>query len=130
MAQAVGWLLILSVPLRLLGFRRTQLLLLSLRRTPTRLQPLSAQQPKIDQIVRLVNRICRFLRVACLRRSLILWWMLYWHGIDSAIRIGVRKVDQRLEAHAWVEQDGKVLGERAAYVEQYQPFPADFAKLF
>jgi hypothetical protein len=130
MAQAMGWLLILSIPLWLLGFRRTQLILLSLRPSLPHIQSFSAQQREIDQIVRLVNRTCRFFHVACLKRSLTLWWVLRWHGIDSAIRIGVRKVDQQLEAHAWVEWDGRILGERTSYVAQYQPFPADFAKPF
>jgi hypothetical protein len=51
-------------------------------------------------------------RPKCLVRSLALTRLLHRHGIEgSRIRIGVRVVDRKLLAHAWVELDGRVLGD-------------------
>jgi hypothetical protein len=58
----------------------------------------------------------------CLRRSLTLWWLLRRRGIDGELRIGVRKVGDRLEAHAWVQYQGVVLNDREDVNGAYTPF--------
>ena len=45
---------------------------------------------------------------SCLRRSLALWWLLHRRGIESEIHFGGRSVNE-LEAHAWLEVDGRPL---------------------
>ena len=36
--------------------------------------------------------------------------LLSWHGVPSNLRIGVlKKSESELEAHAWVETEGRVL---------------------
>lgn len=50
-------------------------------------------------------------RATCLRRSLLLWGFLRREGIDGDICFGVRRVNDRLEAHAWVEVWGSVIGD-------------------
>ena len=50
-------------------------------------------------------------RPNCLSRSLVLWWLLARQGFPAELRIGARKKDGALEAHAWVELAGRVLGE-------------------
>jgi len=47
---------------------------------------------------------------------------LHRHGFDAAIRFGVRKKDDALEAHAWVELDGCVLNDPPDIGGQYPPF--------
>ncbi len=47
--------------------------------------------------------------MTCLRRSLVLQRLLARHGIGSTLRLGVRKADRELQAHAWLEKDGQVL---------------------
>ncbi len=56
----------------------------------------------------------------CLRRSLVLWWLLRRKGIDSALCLGVRKRADNLEAHAWVEVAGKVVNDSQEVVETYE----------
>jgi hypothetical protein len=46
----------------------------------------------------------------CLRRSLLIWWILRWHGIAADIHCATG-LDQ---GHAWVEYQGVVLGDRQA----------------
>lgn len=59
--------------------------------------------------------------VACLVRSLTLRRLLHHHGVESELRIGVRKVNSRLDAHAWVEHAGIALMEPGEVSETYSP---------
>jgi hypothetical protein len=58
----------------------------------------------------------------CLSRSATLWWLLRRRGIDVDLRIGVRKDDDRLDAHAWIEWNDVVIDDRPAAVRQYAAF--------
>ena len=76
---------------------------------------------------RLVNAVAWRLpgRPACLTRSVTLWWLLRRRGIDSEIRIGVRRADGRLEAHAWVELEGVVLNDAQDVGERFAAFEGE-----
>jgi hypothetical protein len=45
----------------------------------------------------------------CLEQSLLLWWLLRHRGVAAELHFGVRKRARALEAHAWIEVDGRVL---------------------
>jgi hypothetical protein len=77
-----------------------------------------------QQMARIVSIAARrgFFRATCLRSSLLLWWLLRWHGIRSDICFGVRKEHDQLEAHAWVEYQGTVLNDLADTRKLYQAF--------
>ena len=98
--------------LRVVGFRRWQSML-------TRFVPHSSQAAPADaaargaQTARMVRAAARegLGRPNCLSRSLVLWWLLARQGFPAELRIGARKKDAALEAHAWVELAGRVLGE-------------------
>jgi len=47
----------------------------------------------------------------CLRRALTLQWLLGRKGIATTLEIGVRKEGQDLRSHAWLEHDGRLVGE-------------------
>ena len=50
---------------------------------------------------------------SCLRRALVLSDLLRRSGHNPCVRIGARhNVERRIEAHAWVEVAGAVIGER------------------
>jgi hypothetical protein len=99
----------------LLHFFRYQTLYAKLQR----LTPLRAQGPMpidLDQ----ARRLGQLVNIAawrglydatCLRRSLLLWWMLRRRGIDSTLRIGVRMEDGEFMSHAWVEWQDTVLND-------------------
>ena len=40
---------------------------------------------------------------SCLRKTVVLAWLLSGHGMASAIRFGVTKEAHALQAHAWLE---------------------------
>lgn len=61
-------------------------------------------------------------RVACLHRSLVLWWLLRREGIACELRLGARAGSAPFGAHAWVQCAGVSLDEDAAQVARYVPF--------
>lgn len=70
-----------------------------------------------------------FVHPSCLAKSLTLWWLLGRQGIPSHLRIGIRKHDDKFEAHAWVERDGAALNEPDEHHHHYAAFDAAFASL-
>jgi hypothetical protein len=60
-------------------------------------------------------------RARCLHRALVLHRWLRREGLPSELRIGVRKVDGALLAHAWVELDGEAVGDQPAAVAAFAP---------
>jgi hypothetical protein len=57
----------------------------------------------------------------CLRRGLALHRLLVRRGVASRLVIGVRRPEDRLEAHAWIESAGRVLGDRPDVATLYTP---------
>lgn len=57
----------------------------------------------------------------CLARSLVVWWLL---GGDSAAKIvfGLKREQDSLAFHAWVEVDSEVVNDIANIAETYTPF--------
>jgi hypothetical protein len=84
---------------------------------------------RIAKSSRMVRAASRFgaIRATCLAQSLTLWFLLEQQNISSAIRIGVRKKDNRMEAHAWVERNGLALNETDEVHRHYAPFEHEFA---
>jgi len=62
----------------------------------------------------------------CLEKSLALWWLLGHQGIASQLRIGARKLNNKFEAHAWVERDGTTLSDSQQEHRHYAAFDAAF----
>lgn len=64
-------------------------------------------------------------RPNCLKRSLVLCWLLRRDGIPAVLRIGVRKESGRFQAHAWVEYAGAVLDDDGEVHQHYAVFDSD-----
>lgn len=109
--------------LRVIGFKRTRALLSS-RRSPLRISPAPGWNPRAWNIMRLMRAAARRGPVHgnCLSQSLTLWALLRDAGIESELRIGVRKDQGKLLAHAWVELAGVPLNDRMEVVRQYAAF--------
>ncbi len=111
--QAVIALPFVRAALRVLGFRRCHGGLRWL--TPARIRP-AADPPVLDDVARLAQLVRAaaqhgMMNRNCLTESLAIWWLLRRRGLDSDIRIGVRKEGGGLDAHAWVEWAGMSLDE-------------------
>jgi hypothetical protein len=126
LAKALALLPITAAALRVGGFRRTYAALARL--APKQATRAAPGGPALIQeawtIARIVDAAARRgpCRAMCLSRSLALWWLLRRRGIEADLRIGVRKHDDRLEAHAWVELQGHVLNDGADVGEHFAPF--------
>lgn len=85
--------------------------LFGLRRSLPRARAAPAPTLPPASLARLVAAAARHgpWRARCLPVSLALQHLLLAHGIASRLRVGVRTVNGRLEAHAWVERAGAVL---------------------
>lgn len=66
---------------------------------------------------------------SCLAKSLTLWWLLRREGIPTDLRIGVRKVNEKIEAHAWVERDGAALNEPEEHHRHFTAFDEALSSL-
>ena len=65
------------------------------------------------------------LQYTCLEESLTLWYVLRKNGIAASLRIGVRKENEKFEAHAWVEHRGEALNQDEAMHRHYAAFEQD-----
>src|SRR2546425_2686623 len=64
----------------------------------------------VERASRLVDAVAGWYPPAtCLKKSLILFRMLRRRGIPAELRLGVRKLDGEVSAHAWVECEGRIL---------------------
>lgn len=125
LAQAFVLLPLIKVGLHCLGLRRCQIALAAL--TPPPLLAGATNPVRLmaaaDYVVAVAAR--RGLsRANCLQRSLIVWWLLRSAGLASELRIGVRKEPGKLEAHAWIERDGRVINDYADIAARFTPFDA------
>jgi hypothetical protein len=124
-AALVALLPAVAAGLRVLGFGRLCRVLSRVSPSPPAAAPFAIQAALA--LGRLVNAVAWRLpgRPACLTRSVTLWWLLRRRGIDAAVRIGVRRTDGRLEAHAWVEIDGLVLNDAQDVGSRFAAFEGD-----
>lgn len=117
---------VMSLALRLIGYKRVYTALGSIMRHPTPISGGSAltEAKSVGQVVRFAANTTQ---TTCLPRSLTLWWLLARRGVEAALRIGVRVEQGVFTAHAWVEVQGRVISDRADVRSLYAPFAADIA---
>jgi hypothetical protein len=120
--QSLLLLPLVHLALLLLGFAR-------LRQVMERWAPLNNRTLSETEALQHAQEITRMVSIAaqhglyratCLRKSLLVWWFLRGEGIPSRLCFGVRILDHKLEAHAWVEWDGRIINDSANVREQYQ----------
>jgi hypothetical protein len=121
------------IALLLLGLTRLGLKLLTfsqaryLSEKITRKTNITPSNPtQIKQVVDAVNRASRYQpRVKCLARALTTQILLSWWGQSSQLCIGVAKDELgKFEAHAWVEQEGKIVINDLADLSRYTKLPS------
>jgi len=88
-------------------------------------------RPELQEEVQITCRMVRaalrysLAQYSCLEESLTLWYLLRKQGIPACLRIGVRKENEKFEAHAWVEHDGEALNQDEAMHKHYAAFEED-----
>jgi|SRR5215208_5446867 len=104
--------------LRLLAFRTLQRIVIQLAQTPT--DPQLARRASVDRLVWAVTVASQYVpKATCLTQALAAQILLGRHAYPTQLRVGVARGEEgRLEAHAWLENQGKVIvggGELSRY---------------
>jgi hypothetical protein len=83
--------------------------------------PLSQNRYEITRLTRLADIGARVIRAdgPCLLRSLLLFWLLKVRRQPAELVIGVSKEASALNSHAWIESEGKVIGDSVAMTESF-----------
>jgi hypothetical protein len=124
LVEAAGMLPLVAVSVRVLGIRPSiawlgRLSGLLSPRSPAGDSPARARSTKrLLEVASLLG----IHRGSCLSRSITLWWLLRRQGIASALKIGVRKDEGALDAHAWVEHEGAAVNDRLDRLQRYVAF--------
>jgi hypothetical protein len=117
----VWWLLLsLDLALRLLPFRKVQAWVRS-SRPGKKSVDIGQTALEIHRAEEILDRAARhhLYPMTCLRRSLGLQWLLSKRGLLTDLCFGVRRENGQLQAHAWLEYQGQVIGEASLPEEQY-----------
>ncbi|WP_254568520.1 lasso peptide biosynthesis B2 protein [Oscillatoria sp. HE19RPO] len=115
--QSFLLLFLVAISLKFWGFKRTQAFLAKLH------CPRDRQIIKTTRMVQLAARYCQPW-ANCLKKSLVLWGLLRHQGIESELRIGVKKKSGNFAAHAWVEWQGFVLNDTQDVRDRFSMFDA------
>jgi len=109
--------------LRLVGFRRTVGLL---RRLPTPMRGRAASPGDAVRWAHTIGRVAGYpYGATCLDRSVFLWFLMLQRDLDGRIRIGVAFDDDRLDGHAWIELDGRVVNDEPTIADDFAVFDQD-----
>ena len=110
LVQACGLFLLVELALRILPFTR----LLSLSKKvflKQKSEPALGLVPAVPRLAWLVEVAGQYtpVTVTCLKKALVLSWLLARRGTQTEVRIGVVRHDGRLKAHAWLDYQGEVV---------------------
>ncbi len=86
----------------------------------------AARRPSRRQIVRFARASARRLlgERPCLTQALVVLYLFRRHRYPARLRIGVQKrAAGRLEAHAWIESQGRIVIGRLPDLHTYTPLP-------
>lgn len=102
------------------GFRKTERVLARFSRDST---PSPSDAQRVRRVARMVSvaAVRGPFNAQCLEQAIALWWMLGLLGVVSTIRLGIYKLEDKVEAHAWViHEDDIVIGQRQE-LDAYTP---------
>lgn len=130
--RQLAGLIALLVPIHLLlatvGYTRTKRLVERLSRAPTRRRASADELDAARRLARLASVAGRhgLVDATCLRQSLMVHFLLRRDGLLPVLHLGVRRLGQLLDAHAWVELDGAPLDQAdVAHLTRLHPTPGN-----
>jgi len=107
--QAMGWFAVVEFGLRVLKLKTLLAVLENDRpaeREGSNRAPTNAE--RVGYCVELASRL-HPLRPTCLKKALVLFALLARRGVKARVVVGTAKSDGKLDAHAWIEHDGRVI---------------------
>lgn len=128
---AVALFIAIRASLRFRGFRKTQQWLQRRLQVKAARSAPSADSNPIALTCRMVKAGGRYglIQPTCLEESLALWYLLRQGGVSSQLRIGVRKLGSKFEAHAWIEYQGQAINESKTLHPHYAAFDGEFSEM-
>jgi hypothetical protein len=112
--QILWMLLFVRIGLRFEGYRRLQ------SHIAGRFIPRKSEIHDAIHISNLVNAVGYRFGANCLQRSLVVWWMLRRHGIESNLHFGIpRQQSPKFVAHVWVQVGTTVINDKANIHDDY-----------
>ena len=102
---------------------------LTLRRQLAKITPinrrLQGEQVSVSKVVWAVEVLSRYIPgVKCLARALATQVLLRCYGHGADLRIGVARSEKgQLQAHAWVESQGRIVSGKLKDMRRYTPLP-------
>lgn len=123
LVSAVLLLGVIRLGLWLLPFQTWRRLLVSSTEKTPELK--TAEQASLNRVVWAVTVASRYMPgVKCLARALATKVLLAHQGYISELRIGVAKTEEgQLQAHAWVESEGRIVIGGLRDLSCYTPLP-------
>lgn len=107
--QAVGWFAVVEFGLRVLKLKTLLALLQSGRQADREGCGRAPTSPeRVGYCVDLASRL-HPLRPTCLRKALVLFALLARRGVKAQVVVGTARSDGKLDAHAWIEHEGRVI---------------------
>src|SRR5262245_10750901 len=107
LVRVAGLLVIVDLGLRLLPFQMLQAILAKWRlRWRTRQ---AADERSLGRLAWAVQVAGKYMRASCLKKGLTLQWLLSRRGVSTRLWLGVQLQEATLQAHAWLEHDGRVI---------------------
>lgn len=133
LARLAGWVVILSLLARLLPLSRAlQIVSTEVRKKTTNVDPVQLS----TAIDALLEANFFVFRPRCWKRATVLHRYLALAGVATIIRFGVRREDNELKGHAWLELNGQPILESSppVYTVTYsfpsnEPFNVDLGVL-
>lgn len=117
------WLLLFRIRLMLwvLPYRRWRQIAAHMIRVENERQ---LDRPQVNQITRAVRVMSKYVpQASCLTQALAAQTLLANEGQRSQLRVGVTQNGGKLEAHAWVQIDGRVVIGGRESVVRFSAFP-------
>ena len=129
--RAIVLLPIVAVSLRWRGFRGTQAMLERFLSNSSAAKDSAEVNERVAMTAHMVSVADRsgLVHPSCLAKSLTLWWLLMRQGIAADLRIGIRRENEKMAAHAWVERNGAALNEPEEHHRHYAAFDAEFSSM-
>jgi hypothetical protein len=107
--QAVGWFAVVEFGLRVLKLKTLLAVLQSKRQADREGCARAPTSPeRVGYCVELASRL-HPLRPTCLKKALVLFALLARRGVKARVLVGTAKSDGKLDAHAWIEHEGRVI---------------------
>ncbi|WP_164714175.1 lasso peptide biosynthesis B2 protein [Chitinophaga rhizosphaerae] len=124
--QAHAITILTETSLRFTGLRTTQKLLTRFMKNVPPPAP-EATIVLLDTYSSIFNRMktAASRKGRCLSQSLAMRFMLGRKGISTDLRIGICQEHGKMEAHAWLEKDGKPVNDHPSMIEGYMTLPLE-----